>query len=688
MIEEGNNMIDISFDDGIDTMTRIAMISEGNKMIEEGNKMIDKGTHRCGWEKCRNCYKEDEILKHKCYMQWKRQKGGICETIIKDGDKKYKVKGCQNCYRKGCTATFPDETNKQTNKGKETLSLKDLEKGFGYTITDLQLFTKDGKEKAVVILNNEFKLFLPDRLAKRGDELIGYMLEYDLVMTYNGLIDVKNKPGFTYKTHDITFKKMDKRPDKTTERIKYHIYQCKDCKNCVEKPLDDEEPFKCDKCDNLWRIDEMPVTDESTKSYTYNEIRESNINVKELEQYTLETNISGWKHLSGAYIFVKSKIKNNPNNYATISNNGINDFDYVRLFYEEVLIEETNYVGVATLISNLIEFSGDVSDTSASQLCWYPDTADSADTSQYKYEAQDKSVKFKDLDVDIKTIISKITNNSASNKGYLERWLLTKDEKTITKFIPLSKIFRFVRDCNKVLNGKIRIELRKNRVKNILHAKVDGNYDYEISDISLWIPIVKPSLETEKMLSSLLVSKSNFLCGWNALNCYRSNLWSSGSGNWRVVNNQNKISRVFIVFSRAERNDNFTKSLMIFDNMNLERINIKINGTQHPTYEYQVNNRDLQRLYAAFLSCNYKKDLDEGTCVSYKDFCNLYLVVAFDVTRENDENLFSKTKSSELEVNWTLKDYQNVNYYIYAVVESQRIANMNIIDEKIYLEMK
>jgi hypothetical protein len=82
----------------------------------------------------------------------------------------------------------------------------------------------------------------------------------------------------------------------------------------------------------------------------------------------------------------------------------------------------------------------------------------------------------------------------------------------------------------------------------ILHAKVDGNYDYEISDISLWIPLVKPSLETEKILSSLLVSKSNFLCGWNALNCYRSNLWSSGSGNWRVVNNQNKISRVFIVF--------------------------------------------------------------------------------------------------------------------------------------------
>jgi hypothetical protein len=75
-----------------------------------------------------------------------------------------------------------------------------------------------------------------------------------------------------------------------------------------------------------------------------------------------------------------------------------------------------------------------------------------------------------------------------------------------------------------------------------------GNYDYEISDISLWIPIAKPSLETEKILSALLVSKSNSLCGSNALNCYRNNLWSSGNGNWRVVNNQNKISTVFIFF--------------------------------------------------------------------------------------------------------------------------------------------
>jgi hypothetical protein len=93
MIEEGNKMIEEGNN------------KKGNQIIKKGNKMIEEGCkeHRCGWEKCRNCCKEVETLKHKCYMQWKRQKGGICQTKIKENDKEYTVKGCKNCNEKGCT---------------------------------------------------------------------------------------------------------------------------------------------------------------------------------------------------------------------------------------------------------------------------------------------------------------------------------------------------------------------------------------------------------------------------------------------------------------------------------------------------------------------------------------------------------------------------------------------------------
>jgi hypothetical protein len=55
---------------------------------------------------------------------------------------------------------------------------------------------------------------------------------------------------------------------------------------------------------------------------------------------------------------------------------------------------------------------------------------------------------------------------------------------------------------------------------------------------------------------------------------------------------------------------------------------------------------------------------------------NYYPVICFDVTKENDETLFGKIKAAELEVTWMLRNYENVHYYVSAVVESQRIANM------------
>jgi ribosomal protein L37AE/L43A len=100
----------------------------------------------------------------------------------------------------------------------------------------------------------KFKLFLPDRFAKTADKIIEDMVEYDLLMTYNGLKEIKNEKGFLqYKIHDIKFKRVESCkncdiPDKTNKRIKYHIYQCKDCKNCVKIPRKSEESFQCLKC--------------------------------------------------------------------------------------------------------------------------------------------------------------------------------------------------------------------------------------------------------------------------------------------------------------------------------------------------------------------------------------------------------------------------------------------------------
>jgi hypothetical protein len=66
MVDEGKKMIEAG-----NKIIEEGNNKKGNQIIKKGNKMIEEGSkeHRCGWEKCQNCCKEVEILKHKCYMQ-------------------------------------------------------------------------------------------------------------------------------------------------------------------------------------------------------------------------------------------------------------------------------------------------------------------------------------------------------------------------------------------------------------------------------------------------------------------------------------------------------------------------------------------------------------------------------------------------------------------------------------------
>src|SRR5258706_7590583 len=292
----------------------------------------------------------------------------------------------------------------------------------------------------------------------------------------------------------------------------------------------------------IWNIFEPPLVDNSIKSYDYKEFKENNVTVANLDRYELSTkNSQSWKHLANGYLYVKAVIKNHGNNRVSVTNNGLNDFKLARLFYENKLIEEINYVGIATTVSNLAEMSGDMSSSEATQMMWYLDGADSTDTNRYTYDAQDRATKFNVLDKSISDVVKAIKHNSEYNEGFLQRWQITNGDQVFCKFIPLKRLFRFCRDVNKVLKEEIKIVLEKNHVKNILHSAVDGDFKYEISDLSVWIPEVEPSLSILATLEANLGQQNQTFYGWNAINCYRSGQENSTSGTWRVVNSQNII---------------------------------------------------------------------------------------------------------------------------------------------------
>src|SRR5215475_4274520 len=440
---------------------------------------------------------------------------------------------------------------------------------------------------------------------------------------------------------------------------------------------------------DYWNLLEQPVMDKSTKTFEYNEFKEDNISdISTYSNYEITIRNNKWKLLSEGYLCVRSKIELVADEIVAVSNNGLNDFLRAQLFYENKEIERIDYLGVTSTISNLVEFTGDVSDTVASQLCWYPDTSDKAERFMLVFNQDDKELKIKDTEITFERFYHKyLKQNQNFNRGFLQRYTLSRDRQIIEKWIPLKRVFRFCRDVNKVLNGEIKIKLRKNEEKDILHAVKDVVARYKITYLSIWIPEVEPSLQVQAELEKLLSFNQTISYGFNYANCYRSNLQSTIDGTWRVTASHNKVTGVYVVFSKVGRKENIKESMMIFDHMNLERIYINVNNMQYPTRPYECNftaaNLDYMRLYTAFLGAGLKNDIDEGTCVSYKDFGSVYTIIYFNLTKKEDEIQLATT---ELEINWKLRTQPKENYYLYAVIETENILHISILEKKIFIE--
>src|SRR5277367_779037 len=354
---------------------------------------------------------------------------------------------------------------------------------------------------------------------------------------------------------------------------------------------------------SCWNLMEKPVADRSIKNFQYNEFKENNIsNISENENYEITIKANNYILFKKAYLHVKSKIVNPDNKLVTVSNNGINDFSTAMLFYENKEIERVEHLGVTTTIASLVDFSGDVSSKTASNMCWYLDTTDKASKQRFSYDENNKATKLKDADVTIENVLTKLKHNPNFNEGFLSRWQLTRDGKDLEKFIPLSRIFRFCRDIDKVLTGEIKIQLRKNTVKNILHGEDNQNYNYQITYLSAWVPELEPSLETKLKVEKLFLSNHLGLSyGWNYVNGYRSTLQITIDGSWRVTNMIDKVSGIYVVFSGIKRDQNYKNSSMVFDNMNLQSIHASVNNKQYPTKPYEcnftANNINYMRLY-------------------------------------------------------------------------------------------
>ena len=447
------------------------------------------------------------------------------------------------------------------------------------------------------------------------------------------------------------------------------------------------------------QIKESNLIDNSITEFEYVEYlpRDSN-NMNKDGQHIIETKDEDVFLLPHkAYLEIRGKLQTNANvNYnaddvISLVNNGWSLFQTAQYQLNNQTIENINlYLPQASTILNLVSFSDDYSRSTASNMLWFRDTGNGLASLKNNFGVVANDANENTVRDGVRAIIETYNSNQRANLGFSARQSITTGNKQISLMLPLSQIFGFCRDIDKVFRGvKHSIIIDREVTSNyIMRANGVAAGKFNINHISLWMPKVKPSLKIESEINSQLVKGHIKQLYFEQMRVYRTMYQPTETNmTWRITTQPGtELPRhIFVAFQSSERDNNQEMNNMVFDNANLRRISCRVNSTQYPEREFECNftpqNRNYSRLYMSFLDAvNKYQDTDTGCQLSAEDWASLYPIHHFDVSKHSDR---LKNSSADIEIRFSLGgNFMNIAnnadqpFYVYAVVLSDRYLQL------------
>ena len=120
---------------------------------------------------------------------------------------------------------------------------------------------------------------------------------------------------------------------------------------------------------------------------------------------------------------------------------------------------------------------------------------------------------------------------------------------------------------------------------------------------------------------------------------------------------------------------------MVFDNLDLRRIHVRMNSKQYPDRELETDFRLASRNYGrAYMMlqeamCKYQ-DTDTGSQLSVEEFASLYPIIHIDVSKHPDR---LKDSPADIELKWTLGWGPAGPYFVYVVATSDRYLTLESV---------
>ena len=285
---------------------------------------------------------------------------------------------------------------------------------------------------------------------------------------------------------------------------------------------------------------------------------------------------------------------------------------------------------------------------------------------------------------------------SSYNVGFSKRQKAAASSNLITAWIPFKNMFLFARAYDKISRGlRHRLVLNKQVDSQMLFRSGGVDRFVVVDYISAWIPRLKPSLETLKMLETKLISNDLYTVNFTDLTVWRTNnlLVGNASNNAiQLTTTTKKPIRVWVAFQKAERIGNTqTMNKRVFDHLNTTAIQVRLNGKIFPLYEYKFidNFINYNRAYTAFLNAGFKmNDYSDGSLIDMNTYKSLYPIFFFDLTAQEDD-LYKANKYAELEVRWSNQatDVAGNGYHMWVVYEAERAIKFKGVAGSLALEL-
>lgn len=444
--------------------------------------------------------------------------------------------------------------------------------------------------------------------------------------------------------------------------------------------------------------------DRTTTKYEYRQyFDKNNVSTPGLRDFTFEVNEPDSFILpSNAYIVGSVKVVKD----ADGTSFGVNDvvvlcqnfacafFQKAEYLIGEQLVESQDYVHMKTHLKGLIEFSTDHTFSHTTDQLWFPDNG--SGSASLLESSQQLTVGPTPFAVTGTTEGLFKTSNSSFNSGFKKRLDITSSSKKVYFRAPLARLFDIHKHVTHVFRGArhtIRL-LRQSSNNQLLYrtnvgADVDGRVD--LLSLNLWMPICVPELAKFREIEDTLSKAGPMSISYPLSQAYRSQVFTdtTGSPRWNVATLTERPSAIYIFCQVAERVTTTTqvRSRFIFDNLGLTRARVMLGSATFPEQEirtnFTTNEEDYVRAFHDLLAISQPMgDPSSGGLINLSNYKTLYPIIAVDLSAQS-ESLFAPGSVAELTVELELSNTDGSDYHIWAVVDSSRKLNYNIVDKRV-----